>query len=557
MQSSRETKLLNCLSVGLVLLAGFLRLWLRHDLRCSCNSLIFVLFTAAALIWIYQLQKRILQPEVRGNLIAATVLIIVFMMLRTVKYEFLNRERTVARYVWYLYYLPQTFCALLMFLSVLHINRPVDQPINPRWKLLYIPATLIVLGILTNDLHQQAFFFPGGPAAWEEGGYIHGLVYYAAMLWLLVLLIAVLSIVIARCAVPGNRRKLWKPMLPVGIGIFCLVWFLIARDTGVLAMFKTPEVICFVYAAFMEGLVLAHMIPSNDSYGDLWNAASIGAGIMDREDVIRYRSASSIPVTPAQIRQAQDGPVLLRDGSVALRSHDIPGGFGYWTRDISELNRLNRELEELGDVLAEENAMLDAENKLAENRTHIEQQNLLYDSIARSVGPQLARLGSLLDTLPEEEAAFEQAMKFACILNVYIKRRSNLLLLSQQNRQISSGELWLAVSESLEYVSLYGANVHGGCFGQGMLPGGGVLAAYTVFEAVLEAGIPGADAVLVDISVSDTGLSLRMELNSPREQPAAEELRERLAPLRGELEVELEQQTEYVCLTLPLGGEAG
>ena len=91
MQSSRETKLLNCLSVGLVLLAGFLRLWLRHDLRCSYNSLIFVLFTAAALIWIYQLQKRILQPEVRRNLIAATVLIIVFMMLRTVKYEFLNR----------------------------------------------------------------------------------------------------------------------------------------------------------------------------------------------------------------------------------------------------------------------------------------------------------------------------------------------------------------------------------------------------------------------------------------------------------------------------------
>ena len=96
-------------------------------------------------------------------------------------------------------------------------------------------------------------------------------------------------------------------------------------------------------------------------------------------------------------------------------------GFGWQTMIVdenrkpvakNEIGRLNRALAETGDVLAEENAMLKAENQLAEERVRIEQQNRLYDSIAQSVRPQLDRLSALLDALPEEEAAFEQAMKY-------------------------------------------------------------------------------------------------------------------------------------------------
>lgn len=555
-QSSKETRRLNCLCVDLVLLAGIARLTLQHYRDFSYNIVIYTLFAAALMIWIFQLKKRLLQPDVRRNLIAAAVLMIAFMMLRTVKYEFLPGTGTATRYAWYFYYLPQTFCALLMFFSVLHINRPPDQPISPWWKLLYIPASLIVLGILTNDLHQLAFRFPDGLEHWGDTAYIYGPVYYAAMLWLLVLLIAVLGIVFTRCAVPGNWRKLWKPMLPLSVGILCIVGFFLAPDTGILAMFKVPEITCFVFAGFMEGLILAHYIPSNDSYTDLWNAASIGAGIMDQEGVIRYRSACSAAVTPEQIRQAQNEPVLLRGGGTLLHSHAIRGGFGYWTKDITDLNRLNRELEELGDVLAEENAMLDAENKLAESRIHIAQQNLLYDSIAQRVGPQLEKLDRLLKALPEDEPGFQQAMKYACILNAYVKRCSNLLLLSHQGRQIGSGELWLAISESLEYVRLYGIKAYGACHGEGVLSQECGLAAYEVFENVLEAVIPGTNAVLVDLALSDTALCLRMELNQPGQVFEESGLRDTLAALKGTVNTEVDQNTAYVCLTLPLGGES-
>ena len=46
-----------------------------------------------------------------------------------------------------------------------------------------------------------------------------------------------------------------------------------------------------------------------------------------------------------------------------------------------------------------------------------------------------------------------------------------------------------------------------------------------------------------------------MELNSPRACLAEDTMGEMIAALHGTLETALEEQTGYVCLTLPAGGE--
>lgn len=80
--------------------------------------------------------------------------------------------------------------------------------------------------------------------------------------------------------------------------------------------------------------------------------------------------------------------------------------------------------------------------------------------------------------MPEQnEKMFEHTMKYACILNAYIKRLSNMLLLYHQNCRIFSGELCLAISESLEYVRLYGIKAHFEYRGESLMAGERVLIA--------------------------------------------------------------------------------
>lgn len=361
----------------------------------------------------------------------AACMMIFWMALRTIKYEFLPYGAFATRYAWYLYYIPLIFIPLLMFLSVLYVGRPHSRPISRRWKLLYIPAVLLVVGMLTNDIHQLAFGFPDGLAGWNDTDYTYGPVYYAVVVWIAVLFIAIMVIVFARCAVPANRKKIWVPALPFTIGIIYTLLIVLNIHNVLTEMLRVPEMGCVLFAAFMESLIIVHLFPSNDSYSDFWNASSIGAGIMDEEGVIHYESEHSMAVSEAQIRRAENEEVLLAGGDMALRSHRIQGGFCYWTKDISEINQLKQELADMGNVLAEENAMLKAENKIMEERTGIRRQTALYDGIAQRVGSQLEKISSLLDLPAQNEEAFKQNMKYACILNAYVKRCSNLLLLSQ------------------------------------------------------------------------------------------------------------------------------
>ena len=112
MRSSRETILLNALCVILVLMAGFTRLAL-YGRTFTVNSLILVFFTAAILIWGGQLKRRLLQPHVRKYLIVTAGMMLFWMVLRTVKYEFLPKGHITARYVWYFYYIPMILVPLL------------------------------------------------------------------------------------------------------------------------------------------------------------------------------------------------------------------------------------------------------------------------------------------------------------------------------------------------------------------------------------------------------------------------------------------------------------
>ena len=480
MRNSKETKRINVLCVLFVLSTGLIRLFRHRLIPFSSNIVTGALLITALFLWYTQMRRRLLHPDERKYLTWMSLLIAFLLILRTIKFVFLPSDHITNRYAWYLYYFPQTFTVLLMFFTVLHIGRPHNRPINTKWKLLYLPAALLSLGILTNDLHQLAFRFPDGIANYDRN-YIHGPLYYLSLVWVIGLFLVILVIALTRCAISANKKNVWMPLIPLGFGLLYCILFLLNPDNLIQRLFKSAEMICFVFPAFMEGLILARLLPSNDSYAALWYACNLSCGLMDHNGVLHYVPEQQPQLSPAEIRAAAEQPILLNNGTLRLRSHPVSGGFGYWLKDISEINHINAQLAELGDVLEAENAMLEGENRLAEQRSRIHQQSALYDSIAQDVRPQLDQLNILLNTSPQTDSDLEQVIKHAAILIAYIKRRSNLLLLSHERGVIYSSELRLALAESLEYTQLYGAKVHGEYIGEALLPAPVVLLIYPLF----------------------------------------------------------------------------
>lgn len=548
--NSKETIRRDLICLLLVIATGIVRLERHRFESVSSNSIIFVMLTTAIFVWIRQNRKRLLQPEQRKYVMWMAMLILFLMAVRTAKFIFFLEGNIFGKYAWYLYYFPQTFIALFIFFAVLPIGKNIDDKINRGWKILYLPATLIVVGILTNDLHQQAFKFPQGAEMWNNVPYSYGPLYYIAILWLAVIFIMTLAVVFSRCVVLENRRRIWISLIPLVMGIIYILLNFFNPNSIILTMFKAAEVICFVFMAFMEMMVLTGLFPSNDMYGEIWRVSSIKAGIMDNDGKIIYKTKEAGKVSKNEIIKAKNSPLFLDNGDMILNSCPVTGGMSYWTFDISDLNSLRRKLEEMGDVLKEENAMLKAENDIKEKKAKLQHQNQIYAKIASGVKPQLIHIQQLLDEINENKNLFEENMKYACVLNAYVKRYSNLLLLLEEHGNISSEELKFAISESLEYIKFFGVKTYANYHGKTRMTGENILMVYKIFEETIEKALPKADAIIVNIEHNET-TTLNIEINSPREKLQQEYESREIEKLDGKLDIKVEEQTEYVTLILP------
>lgn len=133
--------------------------------------------------WGVSLRQRIIQTQVRRYLEATAALCVLWLSIRTVKFFFAAAPAAI-HYLWYGYYFPMLFLPPLCVLVALSLGKPENYRL-PKWtSLLYIPAVLLLLLVLTNDLHQLVFVFPADAAAWLDTDHGYGVGYFIVMGWI-------------------------------------------------------------------------------------------------------------------------------------------------------------------------------------------------------------------------------------------------------------------------------------------------------------------------------------------------------------------------------------
>ncbi len=572
MHSSRETRRVNSICFLLVILSSLSEPIFPRWKEFSVTSIRGMMMMAALFIWCTQMRRRVIQEEKRHYLTWMSLFIFSVLLAKMVNHAFLAEWEVGGRYIWYFYYTPIIFSALCIFFTVLCIGKPWDYKIEKKWKWLYVPAAILAVGMMTNDLHQQAFAFAEGAENWHAGdNYTHCFFYYLTMIWVLAL--AVLSLVIAmkRSSVASSRRRIWMPLLSLGIGVAYMIGVYCLPVLRYYFIFNMAEVFSILCITFIEGMIQAGLIHSNDDYEALWNLSAVSGGILDQKGRIRYHSGHTVGVSMAQAEAALAEPVPLQNGDLLLYSQCLRSGIGYWTEDVSKINSLNRQLKEYRNILTEENAMLEGENKLAQRKARIVEKTRLYDKMASSVGTQLEMMRDLLDQTEEimkdaeasedaqarakAEQAIDWNMQRASLLAAYIKRHSNLLLLSQQGK-VQAEELYLATAEVLEYVRMCGIRAYAECIGNGAFEGKLILLAGEFLETVIECSLP---VLKVWMSFIETGqkaetgepmLQIRLTVDTTGDFQLPSVWQERIRAFDGELHRQKEEETSYITLRL-------
>ena len=460
--------------------------------------------------WCISLHHRLMNSQIRKILVTTGALLVFWLAAKTVKYDFLmSSTDVIGRYIWYSYYIPMILVPLFGLFIVHRIGKPEDY-ITPKWmKALLIIAFLLIGLVLTNDLHQMVFRFNNGFASYDKD-YSYGIPYFILMAWYIFFTLYFVVALLKKCRVPGSR-KLQK--LPIVIAIFGIAFWVIY----VLKLITVDLTVidCLIVASLLESALQSGMIPSNTNYQEIFSVTTVPIQVVDENYQPHYVSAGALPVSEEQIRQSVNGTVNL--GDTLLNSAPIKAGRVVWQDDVRKINDLRQQLQDTQEQLSEEGTLIQAETELKENRAKADEQNRLYDHIAREVEPQLIKADELLHRIESEPENAKNLLAKVCVIGSYIKRRGNLLLLGEENNIINATELEYCIRESLKNLRL--GNVYtsfsSDCFGK--LPIEHIVAAYDFYETLIEQLLDNVTAMLVNLTCRNGNIKINIQMGCTEE----------------------------------------
>lgn len=470
------------------------------------RALIYIGLLAA---WGISVQTRIIQTQVRRYLLVIAGLMLLWLTLRTVKYN--TYHMTAERFLWYGYYLPMLFIPVLAVLVALSLGKPENYRL-PKWThFLYLPSALLFLLVLTNDLHQLVFFFPTGVLSTRE--YDYGIGYYVVLAWMVLCAAAALVIILAKCRIPQSRRYLWLPVVPFALALgYCAAYIKGVYWVWLLAGDLTVSM-CLIITAIFESCIQCSLIQSNTHYAELFHASTIGALITDRDFSVACAAENARSVDSQTLMAAAESPVVTADG-IRISEAPIRWGHVFWEDDISPMLAVLKELDDTREELQSYGSILQAENAQKARRKKLEEQERLYRAMQEKAAAPAVRLSNLAKTLQGVQDA--DTARFLLwkmtVIGAYLKRRSNLIFLADRDGMVPVSEVALCLNESMDNLRLHVRRCASRLDFEGELRLETAAALYDFFEAAIELAMDDLSGAAANVTRKEDACVLSLML---------------------------------------------
>ena len=427
---------------------------------------------------------------------------------------------------------------------------------------VFLPPCLLSLLVMANDLHALVYVPLVDLPEFElaTGTYRLGPVFYLLYVWMV--LAAALGLFFLFREIGHVSRKALRLLLAAVICWYGLILLnvLVLDHFTKYRLFNVPEIHIFSMLGVIEICIRFRLIPFNENYAGFFRSLRIPALITDRELVPAYQSSAtwSVPERTGQQGssawtrredetrlsenegQMQEDEARLSEDEksfpglsklevfeknnlqVALREpvelpsdwklfgREIRAGYAFWAEDESAVHRAQERLVEANALLEEENDLIRAETEQKEKRAYLQSRHRIYHEIAAELYPCQKRIEELLEWARPGTDDFRKCIAKVSVLNAYVKRKTNLLLLAAEAEELGIGELFLALTESANYLTLAGLTMTAQGPSEGRRPAGQILALYDSFEGIAEQLLGKAPSLMV--SWNGDGLRLAAEV---------------------------------------------
>lgn len=458
-----------------------------HDILPKAMGIIrSALYIGLFIFWGVSVRQRIMGTQARRYLTATSVLMVLWFVVRSLKYYFVSNH-IIVRYLWYLYYPALLLIPMLAVLTAISIGKNDDAPLPLSAAFMYVPASLLALLVLTNDLHQLVFRFPEKEKIWSDKIYSYGIGYAVIVGWMIICAIFLLVILLKKRRVADKHKLILIPCIPIFGLILYLIFYVLEVQWLRLIMGDMTAVFCLMYVATLELFIKCGFLRANIHYDELFHAATVAAQITDKDYQVLISSDVAQIIDTETLKKTEKKPVMLENG-IRLSSAPIKIGHVVWSEDVSSLLSVLGELENIKEELEEINQIEEEEHLLKKHEAHILEQDRLYNILQRDTAPQLCRMQNMIQRveMTENETEKRRLLYQMLVIGSYLKRRSNLAFLSEKSSMMDARELELCIGESLGTLEACGivCGYRSGLTGQMLSVH--IIALYEFFEEIIE-----------------------------------------------------------------------
>ena len=418
-----------------------MRYWPEDFLR---PYLVWAVYMLLLFSWQHTITTKITQKSMRCHLTAQNIVSILYLTVRFVQDAFLYTDISWMRFTGYFIIIAAVFIPLFGLYSAFYLGKADDYRISKKWYLLLIPACFLSVMALTNDLHHFLYYIV--PEEPQPNLYFHPYIgTYLIYLWGLWMIGHQVSVIYRR---NGTTKSdpLYRKLIPFYEPILLFLFSIPYAATAYVVQFELVEYsagLIFILVLCWELYILVGLIPVNTQYEEVFRRSTVAMQILSPDGERIAISENAAELTPVILESLKQNQHFFVTEDVIMHLHQIPGGCMIWQTDLSQINHALRELQRLNAELEEEQDLLAQEIRIQSDEASVQARNDIYDSLSSEVAGQLA----LMEKILSKESLSTEDWNRICLIGTYIKRFCNLQLTYQEQQTIPIGDLAISLQD--------------------------------------------------------------------------------------------------------------
>ena len=257
------------------------------------------LYSFIMIAWGASVAQRIVHKRIRRHIVAIAVSLLMLFIVRICRWMLFLHSALADRYTYYLFYILFIALPMLSLSAAEYVSRDeqVDMPLYI--KLFWGVTGLLMLSVLTNDIHHFVLSFTKASDGSEHTDYYW--LYYVIFVWSFAVTLGSFLLLIKKCKLSQCRRKWYIPIIPAAAAFVLIIIYYICGGSSPhilgISLYNIQEIYLALYMGLWEGCIRIGLIPSNTGYNRLFEITHINAEMESADGKTVYRSGDYVDTT--------------------------------------------------------------------------------------------------------------------------------------------------------------------------------------------------------------------------------------------------------------------